>query len=62
MFTHRLGNLLRRIFVSKAERAERARQSAPPPPREATEPEIDEAVDESFPASDPPALRLEKDR
>jgi hypothetical protein len=31
-------------------------------PRQASECEIDEAVDESFPASDPPALGLEKDR
>lgn len=31
-------------------------------PRQASECEIDEAVDESFLASDPPALGLEKDR
>jgi len=29
--------------------------------RDATESEIDEAIDESFPASDPMALHLEKD-
>lgn len=63
MFTHRLGNLIRRIFVPKAKRLERRASEAPSTrTREATELEIDEAVDESFPASDPPALSLEKDR
>lgn len=58
----RLGNLLRRVFGLGDKGAAAAAPRVEVELRDATEPEIDEAIDESFPASDPPALHLERDR
>lgn len=60
----RLGNLVRRVFVPRAkhERGPVRGECAAAETRDATEAELDEALDESFPASDPVALHLEKDR
>jgi hypothetical protein len=57
----RLGNLIRRMFVPRTE-PEKHESRATVETRDATEAELDEAIDESFPASDPMALHLEKDR
>ncbi len=57
----RMGNLIRRVFVPRAKQEESVMPREQVETRDATEAEIDEALDESFPASDPMALRLEKD-
>lgn len=63
MFTRRFGKLLRRVFLRKVKLRDPIAMDPPPVrTRDATEPEIDEAIDESFPASDPPALHFEKQR
>lgn len=62
MQMHRVGNLVRRIFVPRAKQSEAESPRRNAETREATEAEIDEAIDGSFPASDPMALHLEKDR
>lgn len=58
----RLGSLLRRMIAPSAQRKAAESPRVQVELRDATENEIDEAIDESFPASDPPALHLEKDR
>jgi len=58
---HRFRKLMRRVFGRKGdETTEHGREPSPAPSRPPTESEIDEAARESFPASDPPALSLEK--
>jgi hypothetical protein len=62
MLTHRLGRLIPRIFVRWPKGEHDRREAAERPElRDATDAEIDESIDASFPASDPPALHLEKD-
>ncbi|MCR9217135.1 MAG: hypothetical protein ACFHWZ_11110 [Phycisphaerales bacterium] len=63
MVTRRFKELLRRIVLPEARRRDAIARDPPPVrTRDATEHEIDEAIDESFPASDPPALHFEKQR